>query len=438
MSMALAAETNERRVSVRLPRPLPWQRKASAIARKPGVRFISACMGRQSGKTTWLSELVGEEALAHRNFQTTWTAPTYDLCAIGQKRFLEYWYPALREFKAGERCAYFWNGSKVLWRTTDNPDASIGLTNDLVVVDEAARVSGDALERALMPTIMVRRGKIIAPSTPRGTKNWFAKWVKTAQSGDHPEYACITGPSTENNTPAVREFVELMRQQLPEHIFRQEFLAEFIDDAGSVFRNIRECMKSTLTGPVPGRIYAIGADLGKHEDFTVLTPIDIVTREVGPQDRFFKISWPMQLERIAAFSRRWNNAIIVLDSTGVGDPIYDQLVTAGLRVVPFRFTSSTKEPLILNLATALENEEILLPEDDGLKVELESYTYEQMPSGAYRYTAPDGMHDDRVISLALALWGVRLCAPGTGASSEEKPQFRGRLTPFSGRRGRIG
>jgi hypothetical protein len=58
--------------------------------------------------------------------------------------------------------------------------------------------------------------------------------------------------------------------------------------------------------------------------------------------------------------------------------------------------------LIDNLALAFEQEKISIPQDDILISELESYEMERLPGGTFRYSAPPGLHDDTVISLALA------------------------------------
>jgi hypothetical protein len=40
-----------------------------------------------------------------------------------------------------------------------------------------------------------------------------------------------------------------------------------------------------------------------------------------------------------------------------------------------------------------------------LQNELKAYTYELTPGGNIRYGVPEGLHDDAVTALALALWG---------------------------------
>jgi len=70
--------------------------------------------------------------------------------------------------------------------------------------------------------------------------------------------------------------------------------------------------------------------------------IDDETHEVVYKDRFNQIDWVLQKARIKEAWRRWNKGKIVLDSTGNGDSIYDDLVAMGMKVVPFKFTSSSK------------------------------------------------------------------------------------------------
>lgn len=390
---------------VEIPAALPWQEKANAVLADTEARFIAACMGRQAGKTTWVSTYSGRFSLGVPKRQTMYVAHTHDIASIALDRFMDMWRPALKDYQAGNRKALFWNGSSILWRSSDNPDSLIGRTNDLVIADEAARISEDALKRALIPTVMVRKGQIIAPSTPSGNRNWFSEWCRRAMSGDWPTYRMVSGPSTENTSPAVRAFVEEMRRDLPERLFRQEILAEFIDDAGAVFRNVRACATSMLTDPIEGHDYAVGCDLAKHTDYTVTVPIDLETGECGPLDRYHRIAWPQLIERIETERRRWNGAALAIDSTGVGDPVYDDLAARGIPIEGVKFTSDSKSHLVVGLATALEREEIRIPDDSGLISELESFAYETLPSGRYRYGAPEGMHDDRVIALALAVYG---------------------------------
>ena len=58
------------------------------------------------------------------------------------------------------------------------------------------------------------------------------------------------------------------------------------------------------------------------------------------------------------------------------------------------------------LAMAFEQGAIRILNDPVLVGELQAYEMERLPSGMLRYSAPEGMHDDTVIALALAWSGV--------------------------------
>ena len=392
---------------VTIPTRLPWQTKLARIVEDPKVRFIAAAMGRQCGKTSGASDIAGEFALERPERRILWSAPKPDLVTIGKERVLDYWRPAMRLYKESEDYGVFWNGSRIYFRCVFSGDAAIGRNWDLVIPDEAARTSDDAIRRAIIPAVMVRRGKILAISTPKGTRNFFYQWAKKARSGDFGSYGFITGPSTENPAPHVREFIEEMRLEMPDVVFRQEILAEFMDDAGAVFRGCREIATSELKDPVPGREYVAGADLAKVQDYTVLYAIDVETGETSAGKRLHGIPWPHIIEECASFSKRWNDAPMYLDSTGVGDPIFDDLQMRGLPVFGVKFTVDSKAGLVIGLAKAIESQEIRIPNDEGLLAELEVFACEQLPSGRYRYGAPEGFHDDRVYALALAVYGRR-------------------------------
>lgn len=195
------------------------------------------------------------------------------------------------------------------------------------------------------------------------------------------------------------EFIEKVKSRIPEFVWRQEYLSEAVDGAGTVFRNIGGCIVPYVTAK-KADIMAI--DLAKHVDFTVITLLDSRTKQVISQDRFNQIDWVFQKKRI--YNTWLNNGKphVIIDSTGVGDPIYDDLVSIGMKITSFKFTSASKTNLVQSLALAIENQTIKFPAIQPLIAELEIFGFEMSPSGKITYNAPSGMHDDCVISLALA------------------------------------
>lgn len=390
-------------LTCKLPKRFPWQQKLADALNGP-ARFVVAVMGRRAGKTTAAGDIAGEWSI-DRKGEVFWGAPTHDLASIGYDKFRAFYAPALTRSVQMPASADTITGGSVVWRSFDRPGAAIGRGFDLAIIDEAARVKRRLIYEELLPTLADRGGKALAITTPRGRLSWVFEWVQKARAGD-PLFAVVHGPSTENPSPEVREFVEMARDNMPEALFRQEILAEFVEGDGAVFRNVTGCAVETgyLDEPEPGRRYLIGCDLAKHQDYTVVAVMDLDTGRLVHLDRFNKLDWNAVEARIRTHADKWR-AVTWLDSTGVGDPVFDRLCAAGANVMPVKFTSESKQNLTVALMNALEKGEVSYPPDPVLMGELESFTYEELPSGKFRYSAPDGMHDDCVIALALAVWG---------------------------------
>lgn len=290
-------------------------------------------------------------------------------------------------------------GSMVECKSADDPKALLGEELDLLIVDEASRVKEVAWVESLRPTLASRKGKAVFISTPKG-KNWFYQLYLRGLKKDGI-YESWKLPSRENPYLDPEE-IEQAKKDAP-LTFQQEWEAEFIEDAGQVFRKIRENAIGHFEDPQEGVRYVMGTDLAKAEDFTVSFVVREDTKMVVAWDRFQGVTWDMQVPRISALAKRYNNAKILIDSTGVGDPVYDTLKTAGARIDGYKFTNPSKEALVRGLMIALENNEITYPEIPELINELEAFEYTQGNTGIMRYNAPTGFHDDCVIALALAV-----------------------------------
>jgi hypothetical protein len=229
----------------------------------------------------------------------------------------------------------------------------------------------------------------------------------------------------ENPEIAFTEIEELYRT-LPERVFRQEILAEFIEEAGGVFRGVRAVVDAGRTAneePQPGGTYVMGVDLARVQDFTVLTVLDRRTRRQVYHERFNQISWERQTAAITAAARRYR-AQVWLDSTGVGDPIFEALRKAGVDVSGYQFTNASKERMIDALAMAIEQGELRLMDVQAQTTELLAFQYELTPSRNVKMGAPPGMHDDCVTALGLANQGCGVLVP--------EPPIAGGAAPMVG------
>jgi len=292
-------------------------------------------------------------------------------------------------------------GSEVICKSAENPTSLLGEEVDLEIVDEAPRIPKRVYQTYLFPTTASRLGRTFFIGTPFGL-NWFWEEFQKAKK----EGGAFQFTSRDNPYFPEGEW-ERAKVNLPEQVFKQEYEASFLPDAASLFRGVKEIIKDDcLKDSIVGRTYVMGVDLGKHEDFTVLTVIDKVNHNVVYWDRFRQIDYPFQKKRIKAVAQRYNNARIIIDSTAVGEPIMEDLEREGLFVDDFRFTNKSKKELIEKESIYIEQKQVWIPPEETLIDELEAFGYHLSDAGNVIYRAPQGLHDDCVISLGLAIWGL--------------------------------
>jgi len=336
-----------------------------------------------------------------------WVSPSYKMSEVGWRPIRSIGARIGAEVRLGDRQVNMPGGGTIAVRSADNPDSLRGEGLDFVVLDECAFIQERAWAEALRPALSDRKGRAMFIGTPAG-RNWFWRLWTRGQS-DGVEWASWTFPTSDNPFIDPNE-IEQARADLPERTFQQEYLAEFIDDAGGVFRGVMAAATATEQDrATEGHEYAIGVDWGKYNDFTVLTVLDTHTRDVVALDRFNQIDYTIQLGRLQALAERFNPQTIIAERNSMGDPLIEQVRNMGLPVEAFTTTNASKADAINALALAFERGEIHIPPDPALIGELQAYEMERLPSGLLRYNAPEGMHDDMVISLALAWQSV--CGP---------------------------
>ena len=381
---------------IKLPPLHPRQREIAL----DDARFKVAAAGRRFGKTRLGAALCMMTAGA--GGRAWWVAPTYPVAQVGWRliRRMALQIPGA-EVRQAERIATLPNGGEIQVRSADNPDSLRGEGLDFVVMDECAFIHEDAWQEALRPALADRKGRALFISTPKG-RNWFWRlWQRCIDDHDH-EWHGWQLPTAANPYIDPTE-IEAARLGLPERIFAQEFLAQFLDDAGGVFRRVMDAATATpQDGMIGGHEYTFGVDWGRSNDFTAIAVLDVTTAELVALDRFNQIDYSLQLTRLTALYERFRPRAIVAEANSMGQPLIEQLQAAGLPVVPFTTTAASKQIAVDALALAFERGSIRIIPDPVLIAELQAYEAERLPSGMLRYGAPAGMHDDTVMALMLA------------------------------------
>ncbi len=291
-------------------------------------------------------------------------------------------------------------------RSTHVPDNLRGAGLDYAVLDEAAFMEPRIWSEVVRPMLLDSQGGAMFISTPNG-RNWFYDVYQLGLDPHEPDWAAFHFTSMDNPHIPASEFAAIQRTT-PEHIWRQEYLAEFMDDAGQVFRGIRQAATAPMQAVYqPDHVYIAGIDWGRENDFSCLVVLDATTQQMVALDRFNQIGWALQRGRVKTLFDRWQPAVIWAEANSIGSVNIEALQTEGLPVRPFYTTNKSKAALIESLALALERRDVSLQPDPVLLHELAAYTLERLPGGGYRYTAPPGLHDDTVIATALAWHGVQ-------------------------------
>jgi hypothetical protein len=377
-------------------------------------RFLILDAGRRFGKSlTGLNWLLA--GACERPRENWYVSPIYSQGKMAFRTFLSAAHKGRAEdvFKNishSEMRIEFINGAAMTFKSADNPDNLRGEGLHRVVVDEAARVKREVWEAILRPAVSDTHGRVLFISTPKG-KNWFFDLWCRGQDPLQPEFKSWKFPTADNPKVSPGDILQA-RQSLPVDVFSQEYLAEFLENSAGVFRNINECLGSIREEPLPGKEYFAGLDLARLTDFTVLTILDAKGRQVY-WDRFNLLDWTVQKERIIPVIRRYK-AKLNVDATGVGDPIYEDLRRAGLNVMGYKFTAESKKKLIETLMIGFDQKKLCLLREPVQTNELDIFEYAIGSSGMVHYAAPEGYHDDCVISLALSYWliGGPIIIPG--------------------------
>jgi len=363
------------------------------------ARFKALACGRRWGKTRLGTALC--IAVAAKGGRAWWVAPSYKMAHVGWRgiKRIAQQIPNTNIHEV-EKLVTLPTGGEIQVRSADDPNSLRGEGLDFVVMDECAFMKEDAWNEALRPALSDRKGGALFISTPKG-RNWFWRmWMNDAEDVHSWRFPTSSNPFIDGKE------IEAAKRGLPERIFMQEYEAQFLEDAGGVFRRVMEAAKAPeLQSPIPGGQYVIGVDWARTNDATVFCVMDSNAKRQVYLDRMTNIDYETQRRRLLALFERFKPSTIMAEYNSMGGPMVERLQNDGLPVQAFNTTNATKQQIIDRLAMAFERGSIEILPDPHQIGELQAYEQERLPSGLIRYSAPDGMHDDTVMALALA-WYV--------------------------------
>lgn len=365
-------------------------------------KYHIASIGRQFGKSLMGMNLVLYWGINNAPCKILWVSPVYSQAQKVHKELMQAiggsGIVASNNYSSNELTLK--TGTTIYFRSAERYDNIRGMTLDYVVIDEAAFIKDDAWSEAIRPTTVVRGKKVLFISTPKG-KNWFYDLYQLGMNPDYDNYKSYKGSSYD--TPFINpQEIEDAKRTVPENIFKQEYLAEFLDSGGEVFTNIENIVLDTWPKQ-NGKTYC-GIDLGRAEDYTVCTFMDSQGNVIDYY-RENKQDWSSMVNAMMEKIRKYN-ATVMIEVNSIGDVVFEMIKKQWQDTHPFVTTAKSKNEIIEGLILDVNQQNLHIPNKQmypALIHEMEIFTYEYNPKTRnVRYTHPVGQHDDTVMSLAIA------------------------------------
>lgn len=396
-------------IDIVLPRLYDKQRKAFFSISRLVKTAGSTKSGKTVGAIAWQLAQCCEYAPGKAHL---WLAPIYAQAEVAFQRvcrILRRCDPNEKKWKPNKSDLFitFDNGSRWFFKGSDKPDSIYASDYASAVVDEDSRCKREAWA-AVVSTTTATGGPIRCIGNVRGRKNWAYELGQQIQAGKikSSEYHVITWKDAVDAGTVTLEAVDFARQNLPEHVFNELYNCDPSDDGLNPFgiEAIAACIKP-LSTKVP---VAFGVDLARSIDFTVVVGLDEDAnvcrferwnKKAIPGDTY----WDETEKRLGAII---GNTPASMDVAGIGDVFVERM----RRRCPFvegYNTGSQKQGLMESLAVAIQQRRVGLPDQSPecpLRDELESFEYSlSAVAKKVQYAAPEGLHDDCVVALGLAV-----------------------------------
>jgi hypothetical protein len=387
------------------------------------ARFRVMNCGRRWGKTVLAAKILVSKSRKQGRV-LWWVAPTYRIVKRGYEEVLRQLpdgvlakpAPPSSNFDAGRAVIlHFKNGTVMEFYSAEREESMLGAKVDFVVMDEAARIRPHVWNQTISPTLMDRLGGALLISTPRG-RNWFYQAWQKGQDASNDEWDSWTFTTQDNPTlppgEADRRAADMPRMEADQEIYAKWLAAGstvFVIPDGSI-QPATVLKDFTIKEQRPQGFVVLGVDLARTSDWTVLYGANSSNRRNCYFERMQAITWPEQKRRIRRAVRTLRregaaDVLIMVDSTGVGDPVYEDLMNDGYDVVGINFTTH-KNNMVRLLAKDIEERSAFVLEER--LTEFEDYQMTMTPAGRMTYAAPEGsgMYDDAVAAKMLQHWGI--------------------------------
>lgn len=376
-------------VKIILPRPHAGQQKV--IDSK--ARFKVLLCGRRWGKTLVAQQIAITRMLAGQKI--AYVTPTFDLAKNFFNDIMKVLPPEIiKSNNLTDLKIELITGGTIKFFSGESLERFRGYKFHYVIVDEAAFISDlkEAWNSAIRPTLSDYQGGALFISTPRGKEFFFSLYMKGTDELE-TDYDSFHFASNNNPYFPPEEF-EAARKSLPSFQFNQEYLAIAGASISNPFGtdNINYNIIQELSNE-PTIVY--GIDLAKYNDYTVVCGLD-ANGHMSYFDRY-QLPWLLTQQKIEALP---SGILKVVDSTGVGDVVFEHLENSCSNIMGFKFTSESKPKVIYELIKDVEQGNVKYNQITA--DEMHVYEYKYSSTGHIKFEAQSGYNDDTIAALAIA------------------------------------
>lgn len=385
------------------------QKEAYDLFHKEEVRELVLNFSRQSGKTT-LCEILLIETLVKKKCTCAYISPSF---AQGKKVFREIvnllsQTQLIAKKNSTDLTISLINGSFLQFFTAMNPTAIRGQTiSGLLVIDEAAYLPEETSDGQLLwpmviqPITKAKKPKIIFVSTPNGKSGiFYEKYLQGLNSDTVKTVEC----NIYEDTTISKEDIDELKATTPPLAWQQEFECKFLDSALTVFEGY-EKQFIDYQNVTFDKVY-MGVDfssVGDDETVVTKTSSKYVWQKVvkGTLDSKYR-----QISEIINNEKKL--VMCYIEANGIGSVMINEvkkLVKNKSRVLEYITTNENKSENVGNLQLAIAQNDIFFnKEDTELYKQMGVFTYKiSKQTRRITYAAKEPYHDDRVMSLMIAL-----------------------------------
>jgi len=389
-------------MNVTLFKPHPGQKAIISEFADSEHKFGIVATGRQFGKSLLAQNLMLYWLLSNQNMKGAWITPVYNQCKKIFNEITSAAHDIIAKQNKADLTIEFVNGSSIQFLSTDNYNTIRGFSFHYMVIDEAAFIKEEAINEAVLPTLTALGKKCLIISTPK-SKNWFYHYYL---KGNTPNNVYISFKGISHDNPYVdQEFIKEQEKSLPTEIYKQEYLAQFSDAGSDVFTGIDQvCILNGFTNYQSGTRYFVGVDLGIKNDYSVCTVVDEMGR-VCYMERINGSSYAEVTKSFSTIIKRYKVTGGYVEVNGPGRPVYEVLHSNERKLKEWTTNNTNKAEGIRGLIYDIQEMDLTLPSKDifpALYNELNAFTYKISSTGTVTFNAPNGYHDDCIISLMLA------------------------------------